>query len=134
MSHVVVGIIKKDNPLSYLLVSSKKNFGKYSGYYYPPAGHIEKNEDEMSALKREIAEELGLIVTDAHKVVDTMGDVKDQKTSWYICNVENYHFIIDKHELQDAGFFTQEEMRSMKIWPATLEVFNKHIFSNGDNF
>ena len=128
MTHVVVGIIKKDNPLSYLLVSSKQDFGKYSGFYYPPAGHIEKNEDELSALKREVKEELGINITKAKKIADTMGDVKDQKTSWYICNVDNYNFICDKNELQDAGFFTQKEMESMKIWPATLSVFKKHIF------
>lgn len=133
MTHVVVGIIKKDNPLSYLLVSSNKDFGEYSGYYYPPAGHIEKNESELSALKRELDEELCLRITKATKIVDTIGDVKNQKPSWYICDVENYNFIVDKQELQDAGFFTQQEMKSMNIWPATLSVFEKHIFSKDKN-
>ena len=131
MTHVVVGIIKKDNPLSYLLVSSKKDFGEYSGYYYPPAGHIKKNEDELSALKRELDEELCLKITNATKIADTQGDVKNQKTSWYICNVENYNFTVDKQELQDAGFFTQQEMKSMNIWPATSDIFKKYIFKNG---
>ena len=129
MTHVVVGIIKKDNPLSYLLVSSKKDFGKYSGYYYPPAGHIEENEDEITALKREIKEELGLNITNTQKVTDTMGDVKNQKTAWYICSVDSYDLTIDEKELQDAGFFTQQDMKSMKIWPATVGVFKKYIFN-----
>ena len=128
MTHVVVGIIKKDNPLSYLLVSSKRDFGEYSGYYYPPAGHIEDGEDELTALKREIKEELGLNVVKAKKIADTMGDVKNQKTSWYVCEVGDYNFILDNQELKDAGFFTQKDMESMKIWPATQEVFKKFIF------
>lgn len=133
MTHVAVGIIvKKGNQPSYLLVSSKRNFGKYSGYYYPPAGHIEGSENELSALKREIKEELGLNITNAKKLVDTDGDIKDQKTSWYLCNVENYSFAIDKQELQSAGFFTRQEMKSMKIWPATQKVFEKYIFNRTD--
>lgn len=129
MTHVVVGIIKKQNPDSYLLVSSKKDFGKYSGFYYPPAGHIKENEDELSALKREIKEELSLNVINAIKIADTEGDIKDQKTSWYVCDVDNYNFFLNKKELRDARFFTQLEMSSMNIWPATLEIFEKHVFN-----
>lgn len=127
MTHVVVGIIQKDHPLSYLLVSSKRDFGEYSGYYYPPAGHIEDGEDELMALKREIHEELGLNVVSAQKITDTMGDIENQKTSWYICEVDDYDFTIDNQELKDAGFFTQKDMEAMKIWPATQEVFKKFI-------
>ncbi|MFA6131595.1 MAG: NUDIX hydrolase [Patescibacteria group bacterium] len=132
MTHVVVGIIKKDNPPSYLLVSSKRDFDEYTGYYYPPAGHVEDGEDELTALKREIDEELKLNVTGAEKITDTMGDVRDQKTSWYVCEVDGYDFSMDGEELKDAGFFTQKEMASMKIWPATLEIFNRFIFK--ENF
>ena len=130
MTHVVLGIVQKDNPLSYLLVSSKNDFGEYSGYYYPPGGHIDNDEDELTALHREIKEELGLKVTSAVKLADTAGDIKNQKTSWYICDVENFDFIVDKNELSDAGFFTKEEIKSMNIWPATLKVFEKYIFNN----
>ena len=134
MTHVVVGIIVKENPLSYLLVSSKRNFGKYSGYYYPPAGHIEKGESELSALKREIKEELNLDVISAKKIANTMGDVKNQRTSWYICRVNNYNFTLNKQELKDAKFFTQQEMKSIKIWPITISVFEKYIFNKDKNF
>ncbi len=129
MTHVVVGIIKYDDRESYLLVSSKTNFDNYSGYYYPPAGHVEKGEDELTALEREIKEELDLNIINAEKFVETEGDIKDQKTSWYICEVENYNFNTNKEELQDAGFFTQQEIESMKIWPATQKIFEEYIFN-----
>ncbi len=129
MTNVVVGIIvKHQQPPVYLLVSSKKDFGKFSGYYYPPAGHVEKGEDEVSALRREMKEELGLAIMKAQKLVDTEGDVKDQKTSWYLCEVENDEIHINSKELRDAKFFTQEEMQSLKIWPATKKIFKDHIF------
>ncbi|MFA6422306.1 MAG: NUDIX hydrolase [Candidatus Buchananbacteria bacterium] len=129
MTHVVVGIIiKPTDPKSYLLVSSNSDFGEFSGFYYPPSGHIEKGEDELSALKREIKEELTLEVTNATKLADTDGDIKNQKTSWYICDVENFNFKIDHQELKDAGFFTEREIKIMKIWPATKKVFDKYLF------
>ncbi len=134
MTHVVVAIIIKPKPLSYLLVSSKKDFGEYSGYYYPPAGHLKKNENELFALRREIKEELGLNIIEAKKITDTMGDVKNQKTSWYICNVDSLNFTYNKNELKDAGFFTQLEIESMKVWPATLSVLKKHIFGKDNTF
>lgn len=128
MSHVVVGIIKKDNPLSYLLVSSKRDFGEFTGFYYPAGGHIEDGEDEITALKREIKEELGLDVMGTEKIVDTDGDIKDQKTSWYFCEVNNFDFVVDNEELRDSGFFTKEEIEKMNIWPATKAIFEKYIF------
>lgn len=128
MTHVVVGIIIRKNPLSYLLVSSKKDFGEYTGYYYPPSGHIEEGEDELTALKREIKEELELNIIDAKKIADTMGDIENQKTSWYVCNVDNLNFNYNKTELEDANFFSQKEIESMKVWPATLDILKKYIF------
>ena len=128
MSTVVVGIIIKKNPLSYLLVSSKKDFGEFSGYYYPPAGHLESGETELEALKREIKEELGINVVNANKIDADAGDIEGQKTIWYVCEVDNFEFKIDEDELNSAGFFTQKEMKTMKIWPATKEVFEKYIF------
>ncbi|HNQ31784.1 MAG TPA: NUDIX hydrolase [Candidatus Woesebacteria bacterium] len=129
MKHVVVGIIIKDNPLSYLLVASKKYFGEFTGYYYPPGGHVKHNEDEFSALKREIYEELGMNVKRAEKLSVSTGDVKDQKTSWYVCSVDSTNINVNKAELLDARFFTREEMKSINVWPATREIFEKYVFN-----
>lgn len=49
MKEVVVGIIPRDIPSEnneYLLMSSKRDFGEYTGLYYPPGGHLEMSEDE----------------------------------------------------------------------------------------
>jgi 8-oxo-dGTP diphosphatase len=130
MSCVVVGIILKKNPLSYFLVSSKKDFWEFTGYYYPPAGHVEPGENEIDALKREIREELGIEVMSAIKLDTNVSDITNQKTSWYICETNNFDFKINYDELSDAGFFTQSEMNSMNIWPATKKVFEEYIIKN----
>ena len=120
----------RHNPLSYLLVSSKKDFGKFSGYYYPPGGHSEEGEEEIDTLKREIREELDLEVTSATKLYTDISDVNNQKTAWYICETNNFDFKINYDELSDARFFTQSEIESINIWPATKKVFEDYIFKN----
>ena len=119
MTHVAVGIIIKDgNPKSYLLVNSNRNFGEYTGFYYPPAGHIENGESGIDALGREIKEELGVNLVGAKKITDDIkSDIKNQKTSWYLCKIDSFNFTVDHDELRDIGFFTEQEMKSMKIWP-----------------
>ncbi len=128
MKHVVVAIIKRDNPLSYLLVSSKKDHGEFSGFYYPPGGHIEGEESESIALERELEEELSIKLSKATKLTETLADVKDQKTSWYVCEVEYPELSLNKEDLRDATDFTEAQINGMIVWPATLEVFRKHIF------
>lgn len=131
MTHVVVAIIqKKETPTSYLLVCSKKDFGEFTGYFYPPAGHIEEGEDDETALRREVQEELGVNIVSAKKIIDTEGDIANQKTSWYLCDVDSYDFTVDKEELRDAEFFTEEDMKKMNIWPATKSVFERYVLYN----
>jgi len=131
MKQVVAGIIiKNGNPKSYLLVSSNKDFWRFTGYYYPPAGHIEKGESETDALKREIVEELWMNILEIEKITDKIkSDVKNQKTIWYLCKVDSFDYEINKEELVDANFFTKQQINKMKIWPATKELFEKYIFN-----
>jgi len=131
MKHVVVGIIIKSYKSSkkYLLISSKKNFGSFTGYYYPPGGHIKKNEDEITALKRELREELELRVTRFKKVHSTKGDVPNQMTHWFFCEVESYRIEKNNDEINDANYFTKEEIMRMKIWPSTLDFLEKYVFN-----
>ncbi|MDD4289851.1 MAG: NUDIX hydrolase [Patescibacteria group bacterium] len=132
MTKVAVGIIERknmDNVCEYLLVSSKHDFGRYFGYYYPPGGHTEANEEPETALIREIYEELGVNVIFQEFIIETDSDVKDQITYWFKCEVDSYDFKIDENEISDARFFTQSEMNNINIWPATKSFFEKYIFN-----
>lgn len=129
MKKVVVGVVSRQSDsgeTEYLLVSSAKDFGKYTGYYYPPGGHVEEGEDIEQALLREIEEELSLKAHIVRHVAITPGDVPDQETHWYECTVEG-DMKIDP-ELQDARYFTRAEIEDGKIWPATQSVFRDYIF------
>lgn len=130
MKNVVVGIITRNskNKTEYLLISSKRDFGKYTGFYYPPGGHLEEGEDERRALVREIREELRVSVEPKKKIAVTPGDVKNQITHWWKCDIENYDFIIDKSELSDVGWFSRDEiLNNQNVWPATKNFFKEYI-------
>ena len=131
MKKVVVGIISRQSRSGepeYLLVSSAKDFGEYTGYYYPPGGHVEEGEAIEAALLREIEEELNLKAHITRQIAVTPGDVPDQETHWYECSVEGE--VQMDSELADARYFTCDEIENGKIWPATRKVFEEHVFSS----
>ena len=135
MREVVVGIIPRNispDNTEYLLMSSKKNFGEFSGLYYPPGGHLEADEDEKTALSREIEEELGIKVIPLRKLATTPGDVKEQVTHWWLCDSlpEEASLTIKSEEVADARYFSSNEIKEgSKLWPATKKFFEKYIFS-----
>jgi 8-oxo-dGTP pyrophosphatase MutT (NUDIX family) len=130
VKHVVVGIISRNNngKEQYLLISSKRDFGKYTGFYYPPGGHLEKDEDEKAALEREINEELGIQVKLRKKVAETPGDVENQITHWWKCKVDNLELTVDENEIDSIIWFTKKEiLNHNKVWPATKRFFEEYI-------
>ncbi len=129
MSHVVIGIITRKNSVNqteFLLVSSKRDFGEFSGRYYPPGGHLEDGEDEQTALIREIKEETGLDVMPVKRIAETAADVKDQTTYWWLCDIQGGELHFQKDELADAGWFTAEVTKRLPLWPMVEKVFTEH--------
>ncbi|MCM2339277.1 MAG: NUDIX hydrolase [Burkholderiales bacterium] len=131
MIHVVVAIIsrkREDKQEEYLLVKSQKDFGEFTGCWYPPGGHMEEGETEIQTLVREIKEELNFDIKVGEKVGECLGDVKDYIISWYECELLNFDMNVNKEELADVGWFTKEEMgKDIRIWPKTFEFLQKYI-------
>lgn len=131
MKQVAVGLlsrVRQDGRPEYLLVRSKKDFGEFTDAWYPPGGHIEEGEDEKMALTREIKEELGMDVTPVEKIAESPGDVPNQVTHWWKCQLLTADFTVDQSEIDEARWFTGEEMKEAKLWPATEAFFESHIF------
>ena len=78
MTKVAVGIVKHPEKEKYLLVRSTRDFGEYTGYYYPPGGHV-GDESIPDALRREFREELSLEISPVRQIAETEGDVKGQR-------------------------------------------------------
>ena len=127
---VVVGIISRisESKVEYLMVSSNKDYGEYTGFYYPPGGHVQEGEDIQVALARELKEELGIDVVVEKEIAETGGDVKKQVTHWWSCSTESGEFDIQDEHIADARWMTKEEIvMSDRVWPATKIFFVEHI-------
>lgn len=132
MKQVVVGIISRknnNNEDEFLLIKSKRDFGRYTGFYYPPGGHLKDNENEQQALIREIKEELNLEIKPIKKIAETDSDIKGQITHWWFCSVKESQLQMKKDEIVDIAYFTKEDMERINIWPATKSFFQKFVFN-----
>jgi 8-oxo-dGTP pyrophosphatase MutT (NUDIX family) len=130
MKKVVLGIISRKNKkgeTEYLLINTKKDFGKYTGFYYPPGGHAKKGETEKQALIREIKEELNLLVEPIRKISETPGDIKGEIDSWWLCRIKSGKLKIKKGEIASAGYYSPKEIEKLDLWPATKKFFRKYV-------
>jgi len=130
---VVVGIVSKvvDNQTKYLLMASTKVLGEFTGYYYPVGGHTKEGENESETLVREFQEELNVKVNPINRIIETLGDVVNQVTDWWWCELEGEVDIKYRKDegVADIRWFSEEEIRKeVKIWPATRKVFLERIF------
>lgn len=122
-THVAVGVIYNSTRDSVLI--SKRSAGQHlAGYWEFPGGKIENNEDVLSALTRELSEELGIdvckaksftaisydypdkiVLLDVWKVFEWSGEpasLENQEIRWvHIGDLKNYKFPdANKHIIQ----------------------------------
>jgi 8-oxo-dGTP pyrophosphatase MutT (NUDIX family) len=126
MKRVIVAVIRHPETGKFLLVSSAKDYGEFTGYFYPPGGTIEPGEAEEDTICREILEELNLVIEPVRKIAQTPGDVADQETSWWEGRVLSGE-MRPSNEIAQAGYYSREEMSAMPIWPATEAFFREYI-------
>lgn len=122
-THVAVGVIYNSTRDRVLI--SKRSAGQHlAGYWEFPGGKIENNEDVLSALTRELSEELGIdvykaksfttisydypdkiVLLDVWKVLEWSGEpanLENQEIRWvHISDLKNYKFPdANKHIIQ----------------------------------
>jgi 8-oxo-dGTP pyrophosphatase MutT (NUDIX family) len=132
MIHTIVGIISRindDKEKEYLLVKSLKDFGEFTGFYYPPGGHVEEGEELKEALVRELLEELFVEVIPVREIAALHVGTKDELTHYWHCDISSG--AIEKYntaELADVGWFTRAKMETMDLWPPAKRIFDEYIF------
>lgn len=123
---MAVAIIKRPEDDRYLLVSSAKDFGEFSGFLYPPGGKMEEGETVEETLKRELLEELGLTIEPIRQIAKTPGDIEGQETYWWECNIVRGE-IVKSEEIAEVGYFSKQEIEELSVWPATKAFFRDYI-------
>lgn len=130
---IIVGLVPRiiNDEIEFLFVSAKRDFGKFTGLFYPPGGHLEQDESEDIALEREIEEELGIRVGVLEKLAETLGDIPNQLVSWYLCDFieENTKLEIDDIEIDKVIWVKENEIRNKKdiFWPATYKFLDNYL-------
>ncbi len=131
MAHVVAAVIYREGAngqKEYLLVSTKKNWGKQTGFLQPTAGHMETGETEEEALKREVQEELGVGIKSFRKLLDLPGDVPNYTVHWWECELAHFDFTIKEDEISKTYWLTKSELTYRSdVWPATKKFFLKFL-------
>jgi 8-oxo-dGTP pyrophosphatase MutT (NUDIX family) len=136
---VIEGLLIHNNKV--LLIHHKK-----LNSWFPPGGHIEKNETPDDAVKREFKEELSLDVEILNKNdipmggniirqlavpfyvnVHRVGD-HDHCCFFYLCKLKNTEKLkINKSELKDFGWFSVKELNQDFI-PADVRNIARKAF------
>lgn len=97
------------------LLLVRHSYGNQS--WSPPGGFIQKNEDATEGLRREIREEVGLVLESIHH----MGTFKDSRphknvtVHRFVARTNSRKCIIDGLEIREARWFSPEEIEELEI-------------------
>jgi len=125
---VVVALIQNEKG-EFLLIkpTDYKNFGEFQDAWYPPTGHLKENESQTQGLIRELKEELNLNVKPINLLAQWEQDTPGEKAYWWKCKIISGN-IKKNYEILDYKYFSKEEIKNIKIWPATKKFFKKFIW------
>jgi 8-oxo-dGTP diphosphatase len=122
--NVVAAVIVIDG--EYLCVQRADSKHKYiSRKYEFPGGKIEKNESEVSALKREIQEELSMDIEVNKKYLTVHHEYPDFSISMdtYLCSCRSKNLIL--HEHVDYKWLNKADLNQLDWAAADIPIVNK---------
>ena len=104
-----------------------KNFDEFQEAWYPPTGHIKEGETVERALKRELKEELNLDIEPIKLLSEWPQDIPGESAYWWKCKIIGGE-IKKSFEILDYKYFSPDEVKKIKLWPATIKFFKKFIW------
>jgi 8-oxo-dGTP pyrophosphatase MutT (NUDIX family) len=108
----VMIVIKKAD--KYLL--GKRSFWKEKapGYWCPISGHIEQNECEEDAVKREAAEEIGVEVKPLHKITSILSHDGTVMLHWWFAVILSGEPAITNNENSELKWFSVLDLQNLE--------------------
>ena len=115
----------------------QRNKGKYDyiSYKYEfPGGKLEEGENEEDALKREIGEELNLVIDVAEKFLVVTYEYLDFNLTMhsYLCKANTEKLVLKEHI--DAKWLHKNELIELDWAAADLPIVSKLINTNHELF
>ncbi len=107
---------------------------KWGDYWMVPGGGIEKYETEEEALRREIREELGIEITNLHRLGE---GVKPPSDDFYDSEME-FHYadycakalstdVKPNEEISEWGWFTLEDAMKLNLLDITRNLLERYL-------
>jgi ADP-ribose pyrophosphatase YjhB (NUDIX family) len=118
MHYSVGALIEKDE--KYLLID--RNVPPYG--FACPAGHVDENETEEEAIKREVKEETGL-------TIESLRLIEEEELDWNWCGkgITVHHWYVfeckvngnlngNKSETKSVNWYSKDEIKKLKLEPS----------------
>lgn len=118
---VVAALIKKDNKI----LITKRNYGTFKDMWEFPGGKIEANEDHITALKREIYEELNVDIEINNYFMTIDYDYPDFHLTMhcYFASIIDGTLTLSVHD--DVYWADGSNIKQFDWIPADIELINK---------
>ena len=116
--NVVAAVIRKDNNV----FATARGYGEFKGQWEFPGGKIEQGETPQEALRREIKEELDVVITvgDLLTVVEYDYPAFHLSMQCFLCTIDSGELTLKEHEA--AKWLTNDQLDSVDWLPADIIV------------
>ena len=120
---VVAAIIYNEE--NKFLMALKKAGKNLAGYLEFPGGKIEKGEDGLTAIAREIKEELNLELKDIHYLFEYQYQENDQtiEITFFRAIIDGGKLVLTDHD--EVVWIDEKETNNLKIAPGDLEAIRR---------
>ena len=119
---VAAAVIKQDE---FILAARRPEAGPYGGQWEFPGGKLEAGESPEDALKRELAEELGISPLNYTHALDLEHDYPEFKVTLHVFVVDAYSGQIAALDKQTLAWLLPKEAASLPFLAADVPIVEK---------
>jgi 8-oxo-dGTP diphosphatase len=117
---VAVGVVT--NSEGQILVAKRPDHWLGGGFWEFPGGKIEVNEDPKTALKRELLEEVGIVVEECTPLIKLIYDYPERTIMLHAWRVTLFSGQASGLEGQEIGWQTPQSLNEMNMLPANRAI------------
>jgi 8-oxo-dGTP diphosphatase len=120
--HVVAGIIRDDS--GRVLVAQRPAGKHLAGFWEFPGGKSDPGEQPFDALRRELAEEIGIVVDAARPLISVPWSYPEKRIVLDAWIVDAYTGVVHAREDQPLRWVEYDELERLSLPPADMPIVN----------